>query len=237
LVVGACASGIQIADELSHAGRSVTLAVGRHRRRPRRYRGRDILWWGQTMGLFTAPGDPRTERDFPAPQLVGSDDGHSLDLGILQDRGVLLTSRVVATEGHRVSFGIDLEVEVARAEREMREHLAAIDAWADANSLGGTAVVPEPVRPQPAPHELDLRAEGIGTVVWATGYRRRYPWLRLDLLDERGELRHRDGVTEEPGIYVIGLRRQRQNNSNFIDGAGDDAAFLAEHVAGYLART
>jgi len=234
LVVGACASGVQIAAELNEAGRSVTLAVGRHRRRPRRYRGRDILWWGQESGLFTAPADPRTERDFPAPQLVGSDDGHSLDLGILQERGVRLAGRVVAIEGHRVSFGTDLEDDVARAEREMREHLAAIDAWADARGLGTSAVVPQPVRPRPSPRQLDLKAEDIGTVVWATGYRRAYPWLRLDLLDQRGELRHRGGVTAEPGVYVIGLRRQRQNNSNFIDGAGDDAAFLAGHIAGYL---
>lgn len=236
LVVGACASGIQIAEELSDAGRRVILAVGRHRRRPRRYRGRDILWWGEAMGLFRAAGDPRREREFPAPQLVGSDDHRSLDLGVLQERGVRLAGRVVAIDGQRVVFGDNLDRDVARAEREMVEHLAAIDAYADDHGLGGTREVPAPLRPLPSPGAVDLDAEGVATVVWATGYRRAYPWLRLDLVDQRGELRHRQGVTEMPGVYVIGLRRQRQNNSNFIDGVADDAVFLADHLAAYLAR-
>jgi putative flavoprotein involved in K+ transport len=235
LVVGACASGVQIAEELVGAGRRVTLSVSRHRRAPRRYRGRDILWWVEHLGIYNEPADPRTERDFPAPQLVGSDDGHSLDLGVLQARGVRLAGRVAAVDDYRVRFASNLEQEVERAEQQMRELLARIDAYADARDLGGIPTVLEPVRPRPSPPEIDLRQEGVRTVVWATGYRRVYPWLRLNLLDERGEIRHRGGVTEEPGVYVIGLRRQRRNNSNFIDGVGDDAAVLADHLLGYLA--
>ena len=87
-----------------------------------------------------------------------------------------------------------------------------------------------PTRLQPAPTDLDLRAEGIDTIVWATGYRRSYPWLKIPVLDERGEIRHRGGVTEEPGLYVLGLRFQRRKGSNLIDGVGNDAAELTRHL-------
>jgi putative flavoprotein involved in K+ transport len=193
------------------------------------------LWWVEQTGLYREPANPQNERDFPAPQLVGSDDKHSLDLGVLQASGVRLAGRVVDIDDYRVSLAPNLEQEVERAEQQMRELLARIDAYADARDLGGVPTLLEPVRPRPSPSEIELREEGFSAVVWATGYRRAYPWLRLDLLDERGEIRHREGVTEEPGVYVIGLRRQRRNNSNFIDGVGDDAAFLADHLMGYLA--
>lgn len=235
LVVGTGASGSQIAEELVDSGRSVMLSVGRHRRLPRCYRGRDILWWVDKMGIFCEPADPSTSRSFPTPQLVGSDEGRSLDLGILQTLGVKLVGRVTTIEGVRVRFDSNLEQTVQQAEEEMREFLTRIDSYAEIHNLGDNAELPEPVIPEPSPDKINLWKAGIRTLVWAVGYRRAYPWLQLDLLDSHGELRHRDGVTQEPGMYVIGLRRQRWNNSNFIDGVGDDALFLADHLTRHLA--
>ncbi|QPJ64341.1 MAG: NAD(P)-binding domain-containing protein [Candidatus Nitrohelix vancouverensis] len=242
LIVGSGASGSQIAEEVAKSGRRVTLSVGRHRRLPRRYRNQDILWWIDRMGIFREPADPSTSRGFPAPQLVGSNEGRSLDLGILQELGVRLTGRVAAIEGVRVRFHSNLENSIQQAEEEMRNFLDRIDSFADAHELGGIAERPEPARPEPVspappPDEIDLSNEGIRTVIWASGYRRAYPWLQMDLLDDQGELRHRDGVTDAPGIYVIGLRRQRLNHSNFIDGVGDDAEFLSEHILRHLAES
>lgn len=235
LVAGAGASGVQIAEELIDAGRSVTLSVGRHRRLPRRYRDRDILWWIEHMGIYREPADPRSERGFPAPQLVGSAEGRSLDLGILQTRGVILAGKILTIDGYLVCFDSGLEQAVNQAEQEMRELLERIDRHAIAHGFGGSARVPEPICLQPPPARIDLLENEIRTVLWATGYRRAYPWLHLDLLDEQGELRHSGGVTEEPGMYVIGLRRQRRNNSNFIDGVGEDASFLSGHLGNFLA--
>ena len=233
LVAGASASGLQIAEELVRAGRKVTLAVGRHTRLPRRYRERDILWWLDTMGAFMAPADPREEAGSPAPQLVGHPDARSIDLASLQDQGARLAGKVIAADGYRVQFDDNLADTVKAADDALKATLAKIDEFATVMGLddrvGPKQSVP-PTELQPAPVELNLRDEGITNVVWATGYRRRYPWLKIPVLDDRGEIRHRGGIAEEPGLYVLGIRFQRRKNSNFIDGVGNDAAELARHL-------
>jgi putative flavoprotein involved in K+ transport len=233
LVVGASATGAQLAEELAGSGRRVTLAVGRHTRLPRTYRGRDILWWIDTMGGFMAPADPAEESKFPAPQLVGAPDNRSLDVGLLQEQGVRLTGKLTDAAGHRVRFDDGLAEIVRAADEQLAATLAKIDEFSTVLGLDdkvGPSEVVASTKLRPAPTELDLRAEGINTVVWATGYRRSYPWLKVPVLDEQGEIRHRGGVTEEPGLYVLGLRFQRRKNSNFIDGVGNDAAELARHL-------
>jgi putative flavoprotein involved in K+ transport len=233
LVVGASTSGAQLAEELAGAGRKVTLAVGRHTRLPRRYRGKDILWWIDTMGGFMSPADPAEEAESPAPQLVGSPDNRSLDIGLLQERGVRLAGKLIAAEGNRVRFDDNLAEIVKVADDQLAATLAKIDDFATTMGLDDKVGPPEGVRQirlQPALTEIDLRAENITTVLWATGYRRRYPWLKVPVLDERGEICHAGGVTAEPGLYVLGLRFQRRKNSNFIDGVGNDAAELTRHL-------
>jgi putative flavoprotein involved in K+ transport len=233
LVVGASATGAQLAEELAAAGRQVTLAVGRHTRLPRTYRGRDILWWIDTMGGFMAPADPADEAKSPAPQLVGAPDNRSLDVQQLQRRGVRLAGKVTGVEGHRVRFGRNLAEVVRAADKQMEITLAKIDEFAATMGLDdmtGTKEIIPPTRLRDVPTEIDLEEEGITTVLWATGYRRSYPWLKVPVLDERGEILHRSGVTDEPGLYVLGLRFQRRKNSNFIDGVGNDAAELARHL-------
>jgi len=233
LVVGASASGAQIAEELARAGRRVTLAVGRHTRWPRTYRGRDIVWWVDTMGGFMAPADPSQEAASPAPQLVGHPDNRSIDVGTLQDQGVRLAGKVTETDGHRVRFDDGLPERVKTADDQMTALLAKIDEFIKTMGLedlaGPKESVPATVL-RPAPNELDLRAERITTIVWATGYRRSYPWLKVPVLDERGDIRHQGGVTDEAGLYVLGMRFQRRKNSNLIDGVGNDAAELARHL-------
>jgi putative flavoprotein involved in K+ transport len=234
LIVGASATGAQLAEELSEAGRRVSIAVGTHVRLPRRYRGKDILWWMEMMGGFRAAADPADERKTPPPQLVGRPDHRSLDLGLLQDRGVRLLGRAVAADGHALRFAEDLQETIDSADGQMLQTLDGIDAFAAAMDLdrdGAANDRPTRIRPLPGPTEVDLRAEGISTVIWATGYRRSYPWLKVPVLDERGEIRQRGGITPEPGLYVLGIRFQRRKNSNFIDGVGNDAEELSRHLA------
>ena len=234
LVVGASATGLQIADELAEAGRAVTLAVGTHIRVPRRYRGKDILYWMDTMGAFAAPADPAEERKSPPPQLVGTPENRDLDVGVLQNKGVRLTGRAVAIRGDRVYFADDLKDKVAAADVQMMQLLAKIDEFIDSTDSEARAVepdTPEPIKPRSAPTEIDLREDDIRTVVWATGYERRYPWLKIPVLDDRGEIRHVGGVTPEPGLYVLGIRFQRRKDSNLIDGVGRDAEDLSRHLA------
>jgi putative flavoprotein involved in K+ transport len=240
LVVGASASGLQLADEIAASGRPVTLAVGRHSRLPRLYRGKDILWWLDAMGVFDETADDvydvEISRQQPSLQLVGRPDRSTLDLPRLQEKGVRLVGRAIGVEGSRVGFGDDLVAYTAAADVKLARLLARIDDFVARSGLAGSVGAPEPfvpfLWPAPAPAAIDLRSADIRTVVWATGFRRRYPWLRVPVLDSRGEILHRAGVTEASGLYVLGLHFLRRRKSSFLDGVGDDAAVLAEHIDG-----
>jgi putative flavoprotein involved in K+ transport len=234
LVVGASATGLQIADELAEAHRKVTLAVGTHVRVPRRYRGKDILYWMDVMGAFNAPADPAEERKTPPPQLIGTPENRDLNLGGLQNKGVRLAGRAISVQGDRVYFADDLKAKVQIADTQMMQLLAKIDEFIESsNALAPAADLASiaPVNARTAPTVVDLRTEDIRTIVWATGYKRRYPWLKIPVLDDRGEIRHEGGVTPEPGLYVLGFRFQRSKGSNLIDGVGRDAKALSKHLA------
>ncbi len=242
LVVGASATGVQLAAELQRSGRQVTLAVGKHVRMPRRYRGRDIQWWLDAAGIWDerwdAVPDLEAARRAPSLQLVGTDDHRTLDLGALRALGVRLAGRVEGMDGRRVVLADDLAATVAAAHARLARLLRRIDAHVERSR---PAVPPRervaPISVPRAPAAIDLRAEGIRTVLWATGYRRRYPWLRVPVLDARGEIVHDGGVTPEPGLYVLGLQFLRHRNSSFLDGVGRDAVAIAAHVAEHLAGT
>ena len=238
LVVGAAASGAQLADELARSGREVVLAVGRHTRLPRSYRGMDICWWLERLGVLDKTidemPDPERARREPSLQLIGRPDKADLDLAALQDHGVRLSGRLTGVDGRTVHLGADLGTTTARADAGRRRLLAEIDDYIDTYRLTTEVVEREPVRPVRTggePGRLDLESEGISTVIWATGFRRRYSWLRIPIFDEADEIRHRRGVTPVPGLYVLGLRFQHRRNSSFIDGVRHDAEFIANHLA------
>ena len=243
LVVGASSTGVQLADEIQRSGRQVTLAVGRHTRLPRSYRGRDILWWLDQLGVLGQGVDAvqniERSRHQPSLQLVGRPDHSSLDLAVLHDRGVRLVGRVRDIDGRRVSLADDVVATTAAADFKMAEILMRIDQFIAAT--GAAAASPEPFNPTwplaaDTPDSLDLKDERINTVIWATGYRRAYPWLRLPVLTAHGEITHKGGITPEVGLYVLGLNFQRRRNSSFIDGVGDDAGVIAQEIEQSMAR-
>jgi putative flavoprotein involved in K+ transport len=241
LVVGASATGIQLADEIQHAGRKVTLAVGRHLRLPRRYRGRDILWWFDRLGILTAGVySLDVSRHQPSLQLVGRTDHASIDLGTLHASGVRLAGHLVDVDGTRVSLADDLVATMAAADVKLAEIRLRIDRHIE--EYGLDAAAPEPFRPtwplaMNAPSSLDLAAADIGIVIWATGYRRQYPWLAVPVLDRRGEIVHDAGRTAVPDLFVLGLNFQQRRNSSFIDGVGADACAIAQEIAASCAAT
>ena len=237
LAVGASATGVALAHELSAAGRSVTLAVGRHRRLPRIYRGRDIFWWLLRLGLFDTTIE--TVRDSgrapfsPSLQVAGGPDRHRVDLASLQSDGVRLVGRVSAADGNRVRLSSDLPDLCADADRRLHWLLAAVDAHIDAAGNGRDHPPSPPFARMAVPSNvatLDLRLAGIRTVVWATGHRRAYPWLDVPVLDQRGEIRQRHRVTPIPGMYVLGHRFQHYRSSNWVCGVGHDAAHVTDLI-------
>ncbi|WP_448628440.1 flavin-containing monooxygenase [Geodermatophilus sp. URMC 64] len=242
LVVGASASGVQVADEIAATGRSVVLAVGAHTRLPRTYRGMDIAWWLSVMGVLdqrVAPAGRAASE--PSLQLVGRPDRRDVDLPSLQGRGVVLGGRLAGIEGARVRFGPDLARTAADADARLAAQLRRIDAYARAVGLDDELDPPPPAPTaadtSAAPAELDLAAAGIGSVVWATGYRRSYPWLHVPVLDAAGEIRHVAGSTAAPGLHVVGMRRQTRRSSTFLDGVRHDAALVVDRVLDGLGAT
>jgi putative flavoprotein involved in K+ transport len=237
LVVGASATGVQLADELARAGRRVVLAVGSHTRMPRRYRGLDIMWWLDAMGALDRRLDehpaPAIARAEPSLQLVGNPDGRNVDLLSLHRRGVGLVGRVSDVDGRHVRLADDLTETTTRADAALRRLLRRVDAYAAMAGLAGEIDAAEQVRAVPTTGGvagLDLHHAGIRTVLWATGYRREYPWLRLPVFTRTGEIRQTGGVTPSPGLYVVGQRWQSRRNSSFLDGVRHDAATVADRV-------
>ena len=239
LVVGASSSGVQLADELARSGRDVTLAVGRHIRLPRRYRDRDIMWWLDRTGILGKPvakvDDIAAARAEPSLQLVGSPEGESIDLDRLQRRGVRLVGRLAGIAGGTVRCAGDLEATTTAAEQRLQRLLAKLDRTAASLQHYVPMERVPSIRLAAPATSLDLAAEGITSVVWATGFRRDYGWLRVPVLDAAGELVHDGGITPAPGLYALGLNFMRRRNSSFIAGAGDDAAELIPHVLARLA--
>ena len=243
LVVGASSTGAQLAEEIQGSGRPVTLAVGDHTRVPRRYRGRDIYAWMETAGILDDPalegGNLEAARRQPSLQLVGRPDNRDLDLGVLARRGVRLVGRLTGVDRAKASFADDLERTTKASHARMLRILERIDGWIKDHALEATAADPAariPVLAAGGRLTLDLRKEGVRSVVWATGYVRRYPWLKSTVLDHRGENVHCGGVTPQPGLYVIGLTFLRRRRSSFIDGCGLDAEDLAPIVKACLGR-
>ncbi|WP_304187798.1 NAD(P)-binding domain-containing protein [Phenylobacterium aquaticum] len=235
LVVGSGASGAQIAEDLMRAGRRVYLAVGSHRRAPRRYRGRDFMFWEFALGAFDQPLAQRTPGTVP-PLLTGVDGGRDMDLSVLAAQGVTLLGRLAGAGDGRLVFADDRDASLARAEAEYDAFLAACDAHAQAAGLDLPPAAPRPpAAPLPTPLlELDLAAAGVGSVIWATGYRYDFGWVDLPIFADmttRAEPLHQGGVTPAPGAYLIGLAWLSRRKSSVMMGMGEDAAFVAEHLA------
>jgi putative flavoprotein involved in K+ transport len=243
LVVGASSTGVQLAEEIHRSGRHVTLAVGDHTRMVRRYRGRDIFDRMDAAGILDDPADERgnlrAARRQPSTQLVGREDHSNLDLPTLERQGVRLVGRLGHIDNGTASFCGDLDQTTLKGHMRMLTTLQRIDRFID--SRGEPAPPSEVDRIWPFlkrgnASTIDLHKENIKSVVWATGYRRRYDWLKIPVLDESGEIVHRGGVTNAPGLYVIGLTFLRTRRSSFIDGCGQDAEIIAQSVSENFCR-
>ncbi len=243
LVVGASATGVQLAAELARSGRPVVLSVGEHVRMPRTYRGRDVLWWMERSGLWDERYDEVEDltraRRLPSPQLVGTPEHATLDLNALAELGVELVGRWAAVRDGSALFSGGLRNVFSLADLKLERLLDSFDDWA--RSAGCEADVEPPERyaptriPAAARWQLDLRSGEISTIVWATGSRPDYGWLDVPVVDPKGNLRHDGGAVDSPGMYALGLPVLRRRKSTFIHGIEDDAREVVDHLSGYLA--
>jgi putative flavoprotein involved in K+ transport len=242
LVVGASATGVQLAAELQRSGRPVTLSVGEHVRLPRTYRGRDVLWWMDASGVwdqrYDEVDDLSRARRLPSPQLVGTPERTTLDLNALASVGVELVGRWAAVRDGRALFSGGLRNVFALADLKMRRLLDTFDEWArtygrDAE-VGPSERFAPTVVPSSARLQLDLSSGEIRSIVWATGFRPDYRWLHVPVADAKGQLRHEGGVVGNPGLYALGLPVLRRRKSTFICGIEDDAREVIDHLTRHL---
>ena len=235
LVVGAGSSGVQIADEIQRAGRKVYLSVGPHDRPPRSYRGRDFVWWLGVLGKWDLQAKaPGTEHVTIA--VSGANGGHTVDFRKLAAAGMTLVGRTESCNDGVLTFGTDLERNIASGDANYLSVLREADAYVERNGLD---LPPEPqahvIAPMPASvtdplTALDLKTAGIGTIIWATGFSNDYGWMAVDAFDAQGRPSHQRGVSSEPGIYFLGLPWLSGRGSSFIWGVWHDAKYLADHI-------
>jgi putative flavoprotein involved in K+ transport len=243
LVVGASATGVQLAAELRRSGRPVTLSVGEHVRLPRTYRGRDVLWWMDESGVWDQRYDEVEDltraRRLPSPQLVGTPERTTLDLNALASMGVELVGRWAAVRDGGALFSGGLRNVFSLADLKMNPLLGTFDEWVLTSGRDAEFGPPERFAPTRVPSstrlQLDLGSGEIRSVVWATGFRPDYGWLDVPALDAKGQLRHEGGVAGRPGLYALGLPVLRRRRSTFMCGIEDDAREVIEHLVRYLA--
>lgn len=240
LVVGSADTGSQIAEELQEAGRQVFLCVGRATRRPRRYRGKDAVFWALTLGKVEITADqlPTPAARFAAnPQLTGKDGGHTLNLHHLALNGVVLLGRLIAVRDGSIVLGPDLSENLGSADKASDDFKNEVDDFVRRTGMDVPDPLPDPIDASRSdagintPATLDLKAAGITTVIWANGYGFDYSWVHLPVLDDWGYPVQQRGVTRFPGLYFLGMNLLYNRKSGILLGVGDDAAHIATHIA------
>ncbi|MEO1491085.1 MAG: NAD(P)/FAD-dependent oxidoreductase [Pseudomonadota bacterium] len=236
LVVGSGSSGTQIAEELMEAGRDVTLSVGPHDRPPRRYRGRDNVWWLGVLGKWEVPTiDPATAHVTIA--VSGAKGGQNIDFRALAARGMTLVGMTDSYQNGTLTFAPDLAENLAEGDRYLHKLLDECDAWAAANSVDLPEepelrhVLPDPDCVTDPVRALNLAEAGISTILWATGYALDFGWLQVEAFGPDGRPAHHRGVSTEPGVYFLGLPWLSRRGSSFIWGAWLDAKHIADQIA------
>lgn len=237
LVVGTGQSGTQIAEELYQSGRKVFLSIGSAGRVPRRYRGTDISDWLTRIGMFdTRVGELKSPQAkfAPQPQISGKNGGETLNLHQFARDGVVLLGHVRDAHDGQVIIAPDMKETLAKVDQFENDMLKLVDEYILRTGLCAPPEAVPQLRDgyeQAQITELDLNAAGISTVIWATRYTFDFSLVKLPVVDSDGYPVQKRGVTRFEGLYFLGMPWLHSRRSGILFGVGDDAAYLAAHIA------
>jgi putative flavoprotein involved in K+ transport len=244
LVVGSGQSGCQIAEDLLEARREVYLSVSRVARVPRSYRGRDIVAWWKDMGFWDVKPPQLEDQSlqFAAqPQVSGTRGGHTVSLQSLARDGAVLLGRVLDVDRRALRLDRSVPESIRFADEKSRAFKAAIDAHIEREGIKAEGALPDPGEPTlPDSREfkeitnLELRSAGISSVVWCTGFDADWSWVQVDMFDQAGQPRHNNGVTEFPGLYILGMPWLSARKSGILLGVSEDAARIVKHILAHV---
>lgn len=235
LVVGAGASGSQIAEELRQAGKQVYLSVGEHYRPPRSYRGRDYCWWLGALGLWDEV-KVKPKKQHVAFAVSGYEGGRTVDFRRLASQGIHLVGITKGYDNGTLSFEEGLAANVAEGDRAYFDVLRDADDYIAKHGLDfpeeptAWELLPDPDCLTNPTLSLDLAAAGVTSIIWATGFQFDYSWLKVDAFDDKGLPFHKRGISAESGIYFLGLPNLVNRASSFIYGVWHDAKYIADHI-------
>jgi putative flavoprotein involved in K+ transport len=233
LIIGSGQTGCQLAEELHGAGRKVFLACGRCPWFPRRLEGRDIVWWAIESGFMDRTPDmlpSPAARLLGNPQTTGHGGGHDLNYRTLHAIGVELLGRYISSNGSKMQFADDLADSVDFGDFLLGFFKKHLEAYCSTQSIPVPGLeVPPPMRVQARP-ELDVKNEGISTVIWTSGYRPDYGWVKFPVFDDMGFPIQTDGASAIPGLYFMGVHWQRKGKSAILYGVGEDAEIVARQI-------
>lgn len=234
LVIGGGSSGSQIAMDLMGAGRKVYLSLGPHDRPPRRYRQRDNVWWLGVLGKWNLD-TPHPGTEHVTIAVSGANGGKTVDFRNLAAQGLTLLGMTAGYQDGHVLLADDLKRNLDAGDANYLGLLDEADAYVVRHGLDlptepDARIIPED--PECVTNPLRrLALDGIGAVIWATGYAFDFGWIKADSFDSLGRPLHQRGVSDVQGLYFVGLPWQSRRGSSFIWGVWHDAKFVADQIA------
>jgi len=236
LVVGSGSSGSQIAEELNREKKEVYFSIGPHDRPPRRYRGKDNVWWLGVLGKWEAK-TPNPGTQHVTIAVSGYDGGKTIDFRKFANNGITLLGMTKEYKNGNLYFEDDLKMNIKNGDKNYLGLLNEADEYIKKNDL---SLPEEPeARNFVSDHscitspilKLNIEKIGIKSIIWATGYKHDFNWLKVDVIDKGGKPIHQNGVAETPGVYFLGLPWLSMRGSSFIWGVWKDAKYVVEHIA------
>ncbi|MEM9761531.1 MAG: MSMEG_0569 family flavin-dependent oxidoreductase [Pseudomonadota bacterium] len=248
LVVGSGQSGCQIAEDLHLAGRQVHLAVGGAPRAPRFYRGRDITSWLVDMGHYAMTVDEHPDgtavRRKANHYMTGRGGGRDIDLRKFATEGMKLHGRLARLDGDTLHFRGDLAQNLDAADAAAQRIKAQVDTYILVNGLEAPTEAKYSPSWRPAdpflemPDDMTLSLDGIGSVIWATGFHTDFSWIEVaGAFDSAGYPHHRRGVSPVDGLAFLGLPWMHTWGSGRFSAVGDDAGHIVDHLSARATAT